>query len=271
MKNKLTSYVKNKNETLIVSRVRKDYVKKYAKFLIKKGNINDNSTLVDVPCGTGDMAKAIVSLIKVKRIILFDINSNMIKSAKEKIKENMSFVLGDGANISDLIKEKVDTIICLNGFHQYIQNKNKFLMGCSKILNHKGRLILDIATRGLNDDYTKKFFKTQKSELIREVRKYKIRPTLPIWVDKKIINSYDKMILKNNLNIKEKVIFTTWYSTNYILKNQIIIPGRSLPWLKGLDYKKRKNAFIKATKKTINKIGNKKIEHNRIFYIITKQ
>jgi len=263
----LKDYVKNKRETKVVSNVRKEYVCTYVDFLIKKGKIKENSILVDVPCGTRDMAKAILDKVNVHKIILLDINKNMIVSAKKKVPDKSVYIIGDAGEIENLIDIKVDTIICLNGFHQYISNKKRFLKGCKKILNQGGRLIFDVSTRGLYDEYTKKFFKIQKEELGKFVKKYNIEPDLPVWPDKKLLETYKKTISDCDLHLIETQEFSSIKTVDEIRSNQTAIEGRSRPWLPGLDWTKRKEAFKIATEATLEKIGEKKIKHDRIFFI----
>ncbi len=266
----LKEYVKSEKETEIVSKFRADYFKKYSTFLIRKGLINKNSIIVDVPCGTGGMSKEISKKINPKKFILMDINPEMIKASKKNLSSKNTFIVGDAGNIGNLIKEQVDTIICLNGFHQYIERKKDFLKGCSKILKKGGIFIFDISTRGLNDNYTKDFFKIQEKELARFVKKYNTKLSFPKWSDEKLLIRYEKMILKCGLNLLEKKEFITWKSIKDILEDSIKIPGRSRPWMKGLDYKKRRKAFVYAIRSTVDKIGKNKIENNRIFFIIKK-
>ena len=174
----LKEYVKNEKETETVSAVRKDYVKKYADFLIDKGHIQEGRIVVDIPCGTGDMAKAITEKVNVGRFILIDLNKNMVESAKKKVMKNATFIVGDAGDIGSLVNFKVDTIICLNGFHQYISQKESFLEGCNKILKKNGRLILDISTRGLNDEYTRDFLSKQRAETIMLSKKHNTKTQL---------------------------------------------------------------------------------------------
>ena len=122
----------------------------------------------------------------------------------------------------------------------------------------------------MNDKYTKEFFKIQEEELKEFVKKYDTKLSFPKWPDKKLLVKYEKMVLEIGLNLLEKKEFTSWKSVKDVLNDSIKIPGRSRPWMKGLDYKKRKEAFIQSMKSTVNKIGKNKIEYNRIFFIIQK-
>lgn len=266
---KLKEYVKNKKEVEIVSEVRKDYVKNYADLLIEKGNIKENDIVVDIPCGTGDMAKTIAERVKIGKFVLIDINENMVESAKEKV-SNAIPIVGDAGDIGTLINFKVDTIISLNGFHQYIDRKKDFLQGCKKILKKNGRLIFDISTRGLNNEYTRNFFQNQIKEVISLSKKHKVNIQFPMWPDNKILEEYSDMVFNSGLEVIEKVEFTSFKTVADILSDAITIPGRSRPWIPGLNYEKRKDILTHSIEKTAKKLGEHPIEHNRIFFIAEK-
>jgi ubiquinone/menaquinone biosynthesis C-methylase UbiE len=263
----LKEYVKNEKEVKIVSKVRADYVKKYANFLIESGNIIDGAIVVDVPCGTGDMAKAISEKIAVDKFALIDLNKNMIDSAKKKIKNNATFIVGDAGDIGTLIDFRADTIICLNGFHQYISRQHGFLDGCGKHLKRKGRLIFDVSTRGLHDEYTKNLFHNWQWNVIALSKEYGIKAQLPVWPDKDILEKYRNMLSNNGLRVIAEKEFISYKTTVEVLSDAIIIPGRSRPWIPGLGYGKRKEILEKSMENSIEKLGKHKIEHNRIFFI----
>lgn len=266
----LKEYVKSKKEIEIVSEVRKDYVKKYVDFLIEKGNIKEGTIVVDIPCGTGDMAEAITEKVNVGKFVLIDINKNIVESAKEKVTNNAVFIVGDAGNIKNLIDFKVDTIICLNGFHQYIDRQEDFLNGCKRILKKNRRLIFDVSTRGLNDEYTRNFFQNQRREVINLSEKHNVKAQLPAWPNNKILEKYRKMLFKSGLKLVDENEFTSFKTVTEILSDAITIPGRSRPWIPGLNYNKRKDILKKSIEKTVEKLGEHKIEHNRIFFISEK-
>lgn len=263
----LKEYVKNRKEIEIVSEVRKDYVKKYIKFIIDQGNIKKGCTVMDIPCGTGDMAKAISEKIDIRKFVLVDINENMVNVAKEKITKGGLGIVADAGDIGKKVNFKVDTIICLNGFHQYFGRKEDFLDGCKKILKKGGRLIFDISTRGLNDEYTRMFFENQREEVIILSKKYSVKPQLPIWPNNPILEKYRRMITDNGLTLIAEREFTTFKTISQIISDAIKIPGRSRPWFPKLDYNQRKEILKKSIERTKAKLGERKIEHNRIFFV----
>ena len=264
----LKNYVLNKNEAEVVSKVREEYVSDYCDFLVKEGIIGKKSVVVDVPCGTGDMVASILKKTSAQKFILIDVNPVMIASAREKLslKENI-FVIGDAADIRNLVTEPVDTILCLNGLHQYIERKEDFLKGCASILKPNGRMIFDIATRGLNDAYTKKFFALQEKELALFIKKYGTTPNMPKWCDRRALKEYEHMVTRCGLKICDIKEFITWKSFTYVMEGATKIVGRSRPWLPCLDDNQRKEALAHAINYAATKLGKNKIEHNRLFFV----
>ena len=266
---KLREYVKNEKEVKIVSEVREEYVKSYRDFLIKEGKIEEGKIIVDIPCGTGDMARDIADKIKVERFVLIDINETMVQSAKNNIANTLCFT-ADAGDIGEKIDFKVDTILCLNGFHQYFDRKEDFLKSCAKILKKSGRLVFDISTRGLYDEYTRKFFQYQKEEAINLSKKQGVTAQLPAWPDKKTLEKYHSMVLESGLSLIDTIEFTTVKTVDQILFDAVTIPGRSRPWIPGLNYSQRKDILTTSIDSAVKRLGKHPIEHNRIFFICEK-
>jgi len=237
-------------------------------FLIEKGHIKKGNIVVDIPCGTGDMAKAIAKKVYVGKFLLIDINKEMIKSAKRKVQQNIQTIVGDAGDVEKLVDSNVDTILCLNGFHQYINRKEDFLKGCKNILKREGRLIFDVSTRGLHDKRTKDFLENQEKEAIKLSAKFSVQAKFPSWPNEKILEKYRTMIKEQGLQLVEEHEFTFFRTISEVLSRETRIPGRSRPWFPGLNYNERKEILEKSIKKTVEKLGEQKIEQNRIFFIL---
>jgi len=101
-------------------------------------------------------------------------------------------------------------------------------------------------------------------------KEYNVTTQLPTWPNDSILKNYRKMILNSGLKLIDENEFTTFKTVSQILSDAITIPGRSRPWIPGLDYRKRKGIIKKSIEKTAEKLGEHKIEHNRIFFISEK-
>lgn len=110
----------------------------YIEDIIRKININKNSKILDVACGTGILEEYLLKY-NPREILGVDISKNMIEIAKGKNKDNkVKYLCEDIFNIDT---GKWDFIIVFNAFPHFI-DKEKFLKHLSKLLNKCGRLII---------------------------------------------------------------------------------------------------------------------------------
>lgn len=268
-----SSYAESPEEVAKVSEVRKEYFKDYASLLVKWGNLDEKSVLVDVPCGSGDMIKTIVQNGFGKKFYLIDINPEMIKAAKENIStvsKNGIFKLGDTSDIGKLVPEKVDAIFCLNAFSIYTDNKDKFLNGCYEILKPGGVLIFDVSTRGLRDKLSKEFLELETKELKKLAKENGIKYNFPEWPDEELLASYRGIAISKGFNVDEVVTIDKWMPIDEVVNATLNIPGRLRPWLPNISDKKRIEIYKEASQTSIEKTGIKVIQHNRIFFIAKK-
>ena len=265
-----TGYVTNQKEAAKVSEVRRKYFDEYASLLAKWGNLNSNSVFVDVPCGTGEMTKTLADNGFGKKFYLVDINPEMVEAAKANVQKNAVFIVSDAAEIKTKIKEKVDAIFCLNGFHIYIDNKEKFLRGCFSVLKPGGVLIFDVSTKGIGDAHSKAFLEAESREMNRLAVKAGVLAKFPSWPDETDIEKYRLMAMKNGLVVNETISVDTWIPVGELKNSTLKIPGRLRPWLPGISDKERISMYIKAHDVAKNEVKIKTIKHNRVFFVAKK-
>lgn len=266
----LDRYVTNQAEADTVSDFRGGYVEKYHKLIVDSCQIDTESTVVDIPCGSGDMARAIEVKADPHQLILMDINEEMVAAAKKKLSGDNIFIVSPGGNIGEVVKSTVDSIYCLNGFHQYIEEKEDFVNGCYKILKESGRLLFDVSTRGLSDDYTQHFFAKQEEYLHRFAKEHDTSVNLPGWPDKALLEKYTALTEEAGFSLVEVKQFQDWSDPESVYESATKIAGRSRPWLPGLEFKKRKEAFRTGIDSIVEDIGDNPIEHNRLFFVLEK-
>lgn len=269
-----SGYVENQKEFANVSEVRKEYFKEYASLLVKWGQLNEGSVFVDVPCGTGEMTKTIIQSGFGKKFYLIDINSEMVKAARENISaisQNGVFKIGDAGDIAKLVPEKVDAIFCLNGFHIYIDRKQEFLKSCYEILKPGGILIFDVSTKGIYDKLSKSFLSIERKEIQQLAKKTGAGFKFPEWPDENLLEKYRTLSVKNGFTVNETVSIDKWMSIDEAINSTLKIPGRLRPWLLGISDEQRIAIYKQANKMAIKKTGIKMIKHNRIFFIAQKE
>lgn len=269
-----TEYVKNKKEAAKVSVVRKEYFEEFSSLLVEYGKLKRDSVFVDVPCGTGEMTKTILKKSVGKKAYLIDINSEMIKVAEKFVlgqSPNSICKVGDAGDIGAIVSEKVDTVFCLNGFHIYFDRKEEFLKGVHKILKPEGIFIFDVSTQGIDDKLSKDFLKIEAEVISRLARKNGIAYTLPRWPDKRLLNTYRELVMKQGFFIEKTVTIDTWKPIDEVIKNTVSIPGRLRARLPGISDALRISMYTEATRIAKKRTGITMIKHTRVFFIAKKK
>lgn len=267
----MSNYVGNLKEISGVSKVRKEYIKKYTRLLIQWGLLNKDSIIVDVPCGTGEMMKALSTNNIGRKYYLIDVNPIMIKAARKQMIRNSICTIGDAGNIGKLVPEKVDAIFCLNGFHIYINRKQEFLYGCNRILKPKGVLIFDLSTKGFHDKASRAFLEMEAKEMEISAKKNGSIYRPPVSVDDSIMHKYRNMAIKAGFLMNKTLMFNTWMSINTLINQTVTIPGRLRPRLPGISDRIRIKIFKRANQIAKKRTGIKIIEHTRIFFLLKKE
>lgn len=265
-----SSYVRSSQEVGGVSRVRKDYVKDYVNLLIQWGNLRADSVFVDVPSGSGEMAKEFFDRGFGKSCYFIDINPEMIKASREHIADRGVFIVGDAGDIGKLVPEKVDAIFCLNGFHIYIDRKQDFLKGCYEILKPGGVLIFDVSTRGMHDALSREYLVAERKELEYLAKKAGAQFYFPQWPDEELLEEYRGLAMQEGFQVNEEIFINTWKPLDEVIHETLSIPGRLRPWLLGVSDEKRIEIYREATSLAKEKTGIEIIQHNRLFLVAKK-
>ena len=173
------------------------YTHKYAKYkAIKELNIPNNSKILDLCCGSGDLGRIIKKLNKTTTVIGVDFSEEMIKLARKKNK-NITYELQDATNLS-FENNSFDFIVMGFGLRN-IKEEQKALNEIYRILKPNGKFLhLDFNNKTfLNKIYDKiiifilKFF-------IKEIDAYKylIESKNGFYNNKEIIKIFEKYNFK---------------------------------------------------------------------------
>ena len=105
------------------------YFKKAIKNALNIVELKENSVILDLGCGTGDLGLAIVQRSKIRQVIGIDLSHEIIKTAKEKrLQKNISdeklkYIIGRADEIK-FPDSYFDIVFCLNSFHHYLSPEN---------------------------------------------------------------------------------------------------------------------------------------------------
>jgi SAM-dependent methyltransferase len=267
---KKTSYITSSKEAEAVNDVRKDYFETFMPDIIKWGKVTDTSTIVDVPCGTGGMVKLLRDKGLCKFAYLVDINAAIIDAARKAVPRDAEYIVADAAQIESVVPKGVDTIICLNGFHIYIDEKEAFLEGCMQLLSSGGRLIFDVSTLGLNDDSRQ--YVDRHAALMRErATKLGSETTLPIDADQQLLDRYAEMAKSHNLRLMDMHYVEAMVPIARYNLATTKIPGRLRPRFPQLaDDETRVKLFLDASEQAQRETQVAQVKHSRVFYVLEK-
>lgn len=110
--------------------------------LIGKVGDSDFKSILDVGCGTGQYTKLLREKFHGAAIKALDISAQMVKVAKEKLKDrNIEFVVADGETID--FKEKFD-LITSNVAFQWFEDFKDTLRQYKRLLNKNGRVLFSV-------------------------------------------------------------------------------------------------------------------------------
>ena len=112
----------------------------WKKNLLNMMNPSQNKTLIDVACGTGDIAKLYLSHVsKLSEITCVDPNKGMIKKGKEKLNkfDNLNWVVACAENLP-IIENKFDFYTISFGLRN-TKNLSKTLTEAYRVLKPGGR------------------------------------------------------------------------------------------------------------------------------------
>ena len=114
----------------------------WKKDLLNMMNASPDQKLIDVACGTGDVAKLFLETIsKDSQITCVDPNKSMIKKGKEKLRKfkNLSWVIGPAENLP-IVKNSFDFYTISFGLRN-TKNLSKALSEAHRVLKPGGRYL----------------------------------------------------------------------------------------------------------------------------------
>ena len=167
----------------------------WKKSLLNMMNPSPNQKLIDVACGTGDVAKIYLKLVnKSSQITCVDPNKSMIKKGKEKLKEftNLKWIIAPAENLP--IKNNSFDFYTISFGLRNTKNLNLALSEAYRVLKPGGRFLClefsKIENLGLN------FLYKNYSKLIPSIGKLVVGEKEPYDY---LIKSIDKFINQEQL------------------------------------------------------------------------
>ena len=121
--------------------------KKIKEESIKRLNIKPNSIVLDLCCGTGDLAKIIKQKHSDSTVIGVDFSSKMLELAKEKVKD-VEFIEMNVQNMS-FSDNYFDCVVCSFGLRN-VEHIDKALYEIHRVLKPEGKFLhLDFGNKNI--------------------------------------------------------------------------------------------------------------------------
>ncbi|MCH8827090.1 MAG: L-histidine N(alpha)-methyltransferase [Chloroflexi bacterium] len=124
---------------------RNDFYEKLNSHLVEMAELDSGQRIVDLACGTGGVTKLILDHLRDARdfvVIAVDHSASALKQAMEELKGSkdaaVQFVQSQVEQLSESLKESVDTIVFCNAIH-YIPDKDALVKDISKSLKPGGK------------------------------------------------------------------------------------------------------------------------------------
>ena len=118
------------------------YITNTLTFLYNWEQIDSQSTVLDIACGTGEFERLLLDKNPTQKIIGVDISEKMLDIAKEKCRDysNVEFYQ-TSANSLPFANYSFDVVVCANAFH-YFEKPLVALSEMKRVVKHNGKLII---------------------------------------------------------------------------------------------------------------------------------
>ena len=180
--------------------------------LVDMADVGTDVRVVDLACGTGGVTRLILERINRTRdtvVIALDHSNAALKTAMEELRDvsnnAVRFVQLGVENVSDALKETVDTVIYCNAIH-YVPDKDAVIRDIAKSLRSGGKFAFNTSFyEGGQHEDSKSFYRKWMFKAIRILRRqYGLSPSKSQKVaSRKQLTSgdYANLMKRNGLKI----------------------------------------------------------------------
>jgi ubiquinone/menaquinone biosynthesis C-methylase UbiE len=119
-----------------------NYIHKSLSFLVSFADISREASVLDLACGTGELAKLLLEQNSQQDITGVDISTAMLAIAATKLKDYPQISWHNASAIAlPLESQSFDVVICANAFH-YFEFPQLALKEMKRVLKPEGQLII---------------------------------------------------------------------------------------------------------------------------------
>ena len=185
--------------------------------VVDMAEVGSGQRIVDLACGTGGVTALIAERLRGARdsvIIGIDHSSTSLKQAMENLKDArdsaIQFVQSRVEQMSEAVKESVDTVFYLNAIH-YISDKDAVVSQVSKLLKPGGKFVFNTSFyEGGQPPETTLFYRKWMLKTNRILRrKYGLKPSRADKVESRrhlTVDQYRELVEAHGLKIVKQRI-----------------------------------------------------------------
>ena len=210
--------------------------------LVDMADVRSGQRIVDLACGTGGVTKLILERLRDAResvVIAVDHSSSALKQAMEELngRKNaaIQFVQSQVEQLSDSLKETVDTIVFCNAIH-YIPDKDALVADISKSLKPGGKFAFNTSFfEGSHPPETLVYYRKWMFKAIRNLkREHGLMPVRGEKVESRkhlTPEQYKELLENHGLHIVKQEIETIdvpidgWLFTSWSVRKRGAIPA----------------------------------------------
>ena len=117
--------------------------RRWRRKVISDLDLPPRANVLDLACGTGDFAAALLRQFPDVRVTGVDLTPEMLAIARQKLvgSADVTFCTGDAQDLAAFSDTTFDLIVCAFGFRNF-PDKQKALAACHRVLKPAGRLVV---------------------------------------------------------------------------------------------------------------------------------
>jgi ubiquinone/menaquinone biosynthesis C-methylase UbiE len=187
--------------------------------LVDMADVGSDRRVVDLACGAGGVTRLILQRINRTKdtvVIALDHSSLALRTAMEDLKDisnnAVKFVQLGVENVSEAVKDSVDTIVFCNAIH-YVPDKDGVVSDISKALRPGGKFAFNTSfyEGGQHEDSSAFYSKWMLKAMRILRREYGLRPQKSQKVESRrqlTPNEYGNLMERNGLRVQKQVVDT---------------------------------------------------------------
>ncbi len=181
--------------------------------LVDLAGLKPGQRIIDLACGPGSVTKVIVEKVKGARntvVIGVDMSAAALKQAREELSTRtgavVQFVEGRAEELSKIVREKVDAVVCCNAIHM-LEDKDRVVAEVSRSLAPGGAFAFNTAFfNGTQAPETEQFYRRWMLRALRILKAEGLSPTKEKVMARQTLTpeQYEELLERHGFKVQTK-------------------------------------------------------------------